>query len=193
MVSQWHERFEILASNLLLETNLYPSVPNVLRVSSVEVDVKMIAQKKGINLIEYDFGDDISGVLLYDGNEATIGFSKNNGYNRQRFTIAHELGHFILGHQRKGVFVDTPEKYFTPKFRNRISETGEDKQEVEANAFAAALLMPRELVLQVIDKIKSQHLYLGENYNWTDQLAGFFGVSPQAMLFRLNRLGIFED
>jgi len=193
MKSQWHEKFESLAMNLLHETNLYPSVPNVLRIGSMEIDVKLLASKKGIKLVEYDFGEDISGVLLYDGKEATIGYSRNNGYNRQRFTIAHELGHFTLGHQRKGVFVDTPDKYFPPKFRNKDSSTGENTQEIEANAFAAALLMPEKLVMEVIDRIKLQHLHLEENYNLTDQLAGFFGVSPQAMLFRLNRLDIFED
>ena len=193
MKTQWHGRFEDLAMNLLRETNLYPLMPEILRPSSMEIDVKSVAIKKGIKLVEYDFGDDISGVLLYDGKEATIGYSRNNGSNRQRFTIAHELGHYTLGHQRKGVFVDTADKYFPPKFRNKDSSTGDNLQEVEANAFAAALLMPEKLVMEVIDKIKLQHLHLEEDYNLTDQLAGFFSVSPQAMLFRLNRLDIFED
>lgn len=184
MTNKRRKQIEEVAVELLKDVGCYPSDIT----SELPIDVHRVVRAKNIGLVEYDFGEDVSGVLLYNGVEATIGFSSNNGLNRQRFTIAHELGHFILGHQRKGVFVDTPDKYFPPLFRNNESSTGESLQEQEANAFAASILMPETLLLDQIDLIQRQGQYLIEDYNIADVLARYFGVSAQAMTFRLNRL-----
>jgi len=67
---------------------------------------------------------------------------RQNTYNdphplvRQRFSIAHEIGHFIL-HQKQGqLFIDKTYKVF---LRDQLSSSGENIQEIQANQFAAAL------------------------------------------------------
>lgn len=179
-------QIEDISLNILRRFNCYPS--DIIEGEfSAEVDVHSLAQRLGIVLVEYDFGDDVSGVLLRDGEDVKIGYAKSNGFKRQRFTIAHELGHYVLNHQRQGVFVDTPEKYFT-LFRDSNSSTGEDLQEREANAFAAALLMPRELVIEAATKIYNSGITRNEEYDLIEALAEDFNVSKLAMSIRLTNL-----
>ncbi|OJW71572.1 MULTISPECIES: ImmA/IrrE family metallo-endopeptidase [unclassified Spirosoma] len=172
------KQIEELATQVLMETGCYRT----------PVDVNLIAAKKGVNISPYDFGEDVTGVLILEGDKATIGVNKNNNNNdqRRRFTIAHELGHFILQHQRSGVFVDTPTQYFTILYRDSKSSTGEHLQEREANAFAAALLMPEKLVMNYLNNTKFDF----KKDDIIQLLAKEFDVNPQAMSFRLSNLGL---
>lgn len=173
------KQIEQLAKNLLTETNCYTYPP---------INVHEVARRRGINVVDFEFGDDVSGVLITERDKTTIGVNPNNSGVRQRFTVGHELGHYYLGHQRNGMFVDTPERYFTMfNFRDSNSSTGEFIQEREANAFAAALLMPRELIFQVIDDLK-ESFNVRSNEDLFEQLAKTFEVSTQAMGFRLSNL-----
>jgi len=70
-------------------------------------------------------------------------------------------------------------------YRNNASATGEIHKEREANAFAAALLMPKDLVANVIEKFK----FNGDEM--VKHLASEFNVSDQAMSFRLSNLGYY--
>ncbi len=63
---------------------------------------------------------------------------------RQRFTIAHELGHFFLHRASSTVFVDAAPIFF----RDESSSNGSQREEIEANAFAAELLMPEDAIRQ---------------------------------------------
>lgn len=166
-----------IAVKLLHRTNCF----------SYPVDVDKVAKEIGVDVVFYNFNDDISGVLMQENNSVVIGVNSNNHEKRRRFTIAHELGHYILEHQRKGVFVDTPSKYFTMIFRDANSSTGEYQQEREANAFAASLLMPEELVLNAIKKFDTSTFNF-ENDDLIIALADKFNVSTQAMGLRLSNL-----
>lgn len=180
------KQIEEVANDLLRRTGHYPTSFNIL-LDNQGIDVEGVAEKIGIDVSEHDFGEDVSGVLLLSGDKVQIGYAKNNGTKRQRFTIAHELGHYILEHQRKGVFVDTPEKYFA-LFRNSNSSTGEDHQEREANAFAASLLMPIELVREGIQHFLSSDITRNEHFELVPLLAKRFNVSDLAMSYRLTNL-----
>src|SRR4051794_28798785 len=71
----------------------------LLRDSGIQkppIAVDVIAKHRGIKLQYEPFEDDISGVLYRDFNQTIIGVSSLHHPNRQRFTIAHELGHFFL-------------------------------------------------------------------------------------------------
>ncbi|SFE52369.1 ImmA/IrrE family metallo-endopeptidase [Spirosoma endophyticum] len=172
-------QIEQLAKGLLTETNCYSYPP---------INVIEVAKRKGIDIIDFHFGEEVSGVLITKNNKSTIGVNPDNSTVRQRFTIAHELGHYSLGHQRNGMFVDTPERYFTMfNFRNSNSSTGEHIQEREANAFAASLLMPRDLIFIVIEDLKSS-FNVRSDEDLLEELAKKFEVSTQAMGFRLSNL-----
>jgi Zn-dependent peptidase ImmA (M78 family) len=84
------------------------------------------------------------------------------------------------------LFID--KRYFAA-FRDSRSATGEHVREREANAFAAALLMPKQLIRAAIDRA---HFDLGDDES-LDALARMFDVSRQAMAYRVANLGLFDS
>lgn len=152
------------------------------------VNVQRIVELCGVTLEEADLGDEISGLLVSHGDNARIAFSSNQGEQRKRFTIAHELGHFLLHKESDGsdtVFVD---KDFIVKYRsNKLYSESELRQEQEANAFAASLLMPKEFIFDELNKERNKSLGESELIN---ELASVFEVSIPAMTFRLSNLNI---
>ncbi len=153
------------------------------------ISVINIAKDLGINVVPYDLGDGVSGILVVESNKATIGYSVNDSKVRQRFTIAHELGHFILHHkknQTEQLFVD---KDFLIKYRGSQNYSHADiLHEQQANAFAAELLMPKSLV--EAELIKKDYLELTES-ELIEALAKVFDVSLIAMSYRLANLNIY--
>jgi len=136
------------------------------------IDPKAIARKAGIAVSNLPFGDTASG--LYDphgatGNKPLIQVNVSESENRKRFTYAHELGHHFLQHGKRNR--DTPDS-----FRASVH----DPKEVEANKFAARLLMPSEYVKALVEV---------RGVTSVEVLAANFGVSTVAMSIRLQSLG----
>lgn len=152
----------------------------------VPVSVEVVAERLGLSCRGTDFGDDVSGLLVYEGGKGAIAFNKSHPVVRQRFTIAHEIGHFVMHAESKKasrLFVD---KWVA--FRKEGQVTGaEEREEIEANAFAAALLMPADLLRQAIENVDI------EDESCLNELARLFGVSVMAMTFRLINLGLFSS
>ncbi|MCT4664977.1 MAG: ImmA/IrrE family metallo-endopeptidase [Flavobacteriales bacterium] len=144
------------------------------------IDVYKIAKHYGIDVQPEVLEDSISGVLILKEDNVYIRYNKSHDEKRQRFTISHELGHFFL-HSRFPIFVDKGENRL---YRNQDSSTGELKKEREANAFAAALLMPKSFIEYEINLIEKN-----VNSDAVEYLAKKFNVSIQAMSFRLANLG----
>ena len=98
-------------------------------------------------------------------------FNVNDSAPRQRFTIAHELGHHVLGHGT------------SPRDTSNMltSSTGNWKERA-ANQFAAEILMPADVI----------RLALGRGYSTVPQLANLFGVSQAAMGYRMINLGLSQ-
>jgi len=142
-----------------------------------------LAELEGIQVDCTDLGHEVSGLLLKREEGAVIGVNGRDPPTRQRFTIAHELGHHVL-HGNRELFVD---KNYIVHFRDGNSSGGVDPLEVEANHFAAELLMPSERV---------QELFKKRPFDMDDtrelrKLATIFGVSGPAMTARLSSLGLF--
>lgn len=139
------------------------------------------------------FEDVVSGVLLIRDNERHIMVNKAHHPNRQRFTIAHELGHLVLHHNEGDrLFIDTHLHTYqrvgsanADVYRQPGSSTT-PAQEREANQFASALLMPRELILAMThDRDIWDELDIAA-------LASEFAVSEQAMTIRLRWLEVID-
>ena len=150
----------------------------MFRVSSPPVPVETIANELGFVIMPYDFPDDTSGVLLIRPDAKVIGFNQNHSPARQRFSIAHELGHYLNGHEDfsvdgKGekIRIDGQFDWSDPQQRN----------EMEANEFAAELLMPSDLIKR--DAASQGKLD-------ARQLAERYEVSEQAMWIQLIDLKI---
>jgi Zn-dependent peptidase ImmA (M78 family) len=147
---------------------------------SAPVPVEKIAARMGAEIVFRDFDENVSGVLVRSDTAPVIGVATNQSVERQRFTIAHELGHLAL-HEGREVHVD---KLFRINLRSPSSSRAEDVQEIEANAFAASLLMPRLFLHRDIASIELDF----EDPSRILPLAQKYGVSVQAMTFRLLNL-----
>lgn len=175
MVRRKHIR--ALAEKLLTEHN----------VRSEPIDVAKLAKAIGVKVQEQPAEDDLSGFLYRDRAKKTaiIGVNSTHAPNRRRFTTAHELGHYLL-HDFDDVHVD---RQFKVWLRSEASSQGTDLEEKEANLFAAEILMPARLVERDIEKIGVFDLMDEEVIA---KLAARYGVSAQAMSFRLSYLGYIE-
>ena len=149
------------------------------KVTAPAVNVFRVIEENGIKLVFEDMDDSDSGLLLIEGGKATIAINKSHHTNRQRFTAAHECGHYFLhrGDGDKQLFVD---QAFA---RGATASAGTDSIEIEANQFAAELLMPEEMVRESVGGQSLSDLDIS-------LLALRFEVSEQAMTLRLVKLDL---
>lgn len=115
-----------------------------------------------------------SGSIMIDSGRFVIHIPLNTSPLRDRFTIAHELGHYVLHYLYPNQFDN---RNIT---RLRAHRYGSGQAEYEANWFAAAFLMPA-------DKFKDKYEELGRS---DLAVADYFKVSPQAAAVRAKSLGL---
>lgn len=151
-------------------------------LSTIPVDLIAIARHYGIRVEYPDLEDTVSGMLLMRNGRIVIGVNENHADTRQRFTMAHELGHYFLHKNAGSIFVDEKKVLF----RNSQSSDGTLLQEIHANAFAAALLMPEEQIKRYARKMIDLEIE-ADLAVW--RLAETFQVSEEAMRRRLINLG----
>ena len=149
------------------------------------IDVDSIAEMLGLPVTREDLGPAVSGLLINNGTQSYICVQENDAETRRRFTVGHEIGHYLLGHQfRDGEHVHVDKGNFISQ-RGPRSSAGVDPMEIEANQFAASLLMPSHLL---------QKHAAGYGTTLLDSdvsaLATKFNVSEQAMTIRLSALGL---
>lgn len=159
----------------------------ILRENEIDVapvDVAALAERQGIAVIEESLGDDSFSGFLYreHGKKSVIGVNKDHHPNRKRFTIAHELGHFFL-HPNDGIHYDRQ----LVQFRHSTVQEAREVDEIEANRFAAEILMPPEMLIRDIELVTVE---ISEVEDALDQLARNYQVSTQALSIRLERLGL---
>ena len=117
---------------------------------------------------------------------AVIGVNAQHHPNRRTFTIAHELGHYLL-HESETMHLDSRKDGYTLQLRSPASATGESMNEREANLFAAELLMPARFLAKELRK--KQFDLLEDEDSVLKSLAAQCGVSVQALTIRLHNLG----
>ncbi len=163
-------RIEKLAVDVLAKTRARPS----------RVDPFAVAKALGAEVVEIRDSSASSGMVARQGARIIIGVNMSHAETRQRFTVAHEVGHMLL-HADQPLMVD----HTGLSLIGRRHEGESGQRETEANAFAAALLMPREWVEAAIG---DQEIAVDDDAA-VEELAEKFGVSQQAMMFRLMNLG----
>lgn len=153
------------------------------RVRSAPVPVERIIKGKNIRLQVAPLSEDLSGMAYIKDGLAMIGINALHHPNRQRFSAAHELGHHMLHaeHITDTVHVDKGNRAL---FRNEMSSLGIDVLEVQANAFAAELLMPAKLLSAALE---DSGIDLDDERQ-VAALARKFNVSMTAMSNRLALL-----
>lgn len=152
-----------------------------LAIKSTPTPVEKIAKLLGAQVRFAPFDEELSGMVYIKEGVPIIGVNSLHHPNRQRFTIAHELGHLELHREMitSNVHVD---KKFPALMRDANSATGTEKIEIEANQFASELLMPRSLIQEVL---------AGKQFDIDDEgpieeLAKRFRVSRQALEYRIR-------
>jgi Zn-dependent peptidase ImmA (M78 family) len=134
------------------------------------VDPVAIAQGAGVRVYMNPEMGGLAGCFYFDQDGSpVIEYNANDALVRQRFTIAHELGHYALRHGPR--FRDSTEAFSLSNY---------DPLEADANKFSAELLMPAAVVNGMI-----------RMHDITDfeQLAAMFNTSAVAMKYRLKNLG----
>jgi Zn-dependent peptidase ImmA (M78 family) len=136
---------------------------------SAPVDVLACARAAGLPVYSVDLPKGVSGLIgkTQDGSFYCYVDSSESAV-RQRFTAAHELGHFVLHREKIG---DGLQDNYLLR-----AEGMTNAQETQANRFAADLLMPRGLITAAI----------GSGYTTASSLAKLFQVSEIAMSIRLG-------
>jgi Zn-dependent peptidase ImmA (M78 family) len=160
--------------------------------SDLPVNVREIAKAQSI-IVDEDKQpkESLSGFLFVDGDTKIIGVNKSHPKTRRRFTIAHELGHYFLHtHDHGSPHVDKQSNVSSTHFRDDSSSEGINAQEIEANLFAAELLMPEELIYEQLKALSSMPEYCGEEV--IEKLSEKFDVSIQAMTLRLTNLELLK-
>jgi Zn-dependent peptidase ImmA (M78 family) len=152
---------------------------------SVPIDIEAIVKAEGILLQKENLEAEVSGMLVIKEKQTVIAINEKHALTRQRFTIAHEFGHYVLHKNLSNVFFDESLVFF----RDQESANGTKYQEIEANNFAAELLMPEALLKKHL-ALKPLDAFDEADNSGICQLAQEFGVSTQALTIRLTKLGL---
>jgi len=160
-------KIEALAEELLKNHKLH----------APPIDVFSLAEQIGISIDQGPMGDNVSGAIHFEGeNQAAVALNTTESQQRQRFTLAHEIGHFLM-HRDRDLYIDSHDMLF------RRLEVPANAKERDANVFAAALLMPKTL-LEAEGKVSAQ--------DDVARLAKKYKVSVPAMSYRLLNLGLVD-
>lgn len=143
------------------------------------VNVEAIIRSLGIELDKRaELDPEVSGLIeQLPSGKYRIAVNKADHYYRQRFTMAHELAHYLFHMHLLGDGVDDNRAYRSTGSGGHYNRNITQREESEANRFAASILMPSDLVA----RLRSEGLS-------HDELAKRFQVSSQAMAIRLNSL-----
>jgi Zn-dependent peptidase ImmA (M78 family) len=134
-------------------------------INSPPITVHELAEMYGLTVFTAAFEDkNISGYIDLDNKRIVV--NEENAEVHQNFSIAHELGHWIM--HKDAVEKDEEEKIRIVYRKPMGEET--DPIELEANAFAAYLLVPEEMFKRFQDK--SDH-ELAQIFNVSQSLIGY--------------------
>jgi hypothetical protein len=163
-------------------------------VTRPAVPVDKIASKYALIVWE-DLPDDISGMLVpvpkAVGPKWVIVVNATHASVRQRFTVAHELAHVLL-HKYTSPHADGRVQV---RFRDEDSARGSNHEEIEANQFAAELLMPENIVRSWAERINFDLADDSDDekaMTAIESLAKRFQVSVQALSFRIANLAALD-
>ncbi len=152
-------------------------------IEAVPVPVEKIATALGAQVRYRPFDQELSGMIYIKRRSPIIGVNALHHSNRQRFTIAHEVAHLILHRHliADRVHID---KRFPVLMRDSNSATGTQRMEMEANRFAAELLMPSFLLLPMLKK----NGFDIDDEEPLEKLSRKFRVSKQALDYRIRNI-----
>lgn len=152
-------------------------------LNTPQVDLDKVAAELGVAMIRQPAETDVNGMLIRRENQDVIGLNDAHAQESQRFSLAHLIGHHQI-HRRRDLLLDVANRYRL----GNVPSVPTDREEAEANRFAAALLTPEPIVRRMVAEADFQTA--GQ---LVELLAPRFGVSHSVMSYRLMALGIVMD
>lgn len=145
------------------------------------IDIYSIVKAHNITLDTQLLEDVVYGLLILKGTQAVICVNKKHDPNRQRFSAAHSLGHYLLHQGEAELFIDSssPPGGDNPFVNSKL-------QEISADTFASELLMPKAILKR---QLGNQPLNIHDT-KAIRQFATLFGVSQPILISRLTKLGL---
>lgn len=142
-------------------------------INEPPVLAEQVARNYGLEVKYCHFKPEYNDVAGFIDSKGVVIVNAQESAQRRNFTIAHELGHYLLGH------LSNPE--YGVLYRRPIGETPKNPIEQEANCFAANLLVPSDML----------HKYI-RNFPFANnqQLGNIFGVSADVIGYRRQNLGL---
>ena len=136
------------------------------KINGVPTVLQAICERLGLEYVELDDPEELDGAVLeMDGTRIAM-LNKAKPFVRARFTLAHELGHIFLNHDKREFY--DPE--VAREWGEDAPENAKPAKEREADAFASELLIPMEQLKKHQGELKD-----------LDKMAGIFQVSKPAM------------
>jgi len=154
---------------------LDPAIRNQIEAFQDAPPVKLpdLARALGVPIKAATLGPGISGEIRPAGDGFVIRINRHDPPKRQRFTVAHELAHFLLHRDQIGNGIEDDVLY-----RSSLS----DWREQQANRLAADILMPSALLTEA--KEAAEEKGVGDIVLYLSEL---FGVSEAAMRIKVER------
>lgn len=202
-------RIEEIATKLLKEISHQDGEVRLENILDIAYGKKTVTLKR-LPYSDENTDSSILGSIDFESFEILIYGQPPGRRGRERFTLAHELGHIFLNHQnylrRERCFEDQLDPA-NPGAGNSLPNIV--RMEWQANYFATCLLMPRDQLkrlfkqsvkaLDIPDRghgglfVDSQPCNLDAYYSITNLLKGILGVSRAAIFFRLQELELVKD
>lgn len=153
------------------------------RLDTPPVDLDKLAGELGVMVVRQPAETDVNGMLIRRDGQDAIGLNDRHSHEAQRFALAHALGHHQI-HARRDLIIDVANRYRLGK----LGSVPTDREEMEANRFAAALLAPESIVRRMAAEADFQ-----TGRQLVELLAPRFEMSHAAMSYRLMALGVVMD
>jgi Zn-dependent peptidase ImmA (M78 family) len=159
------------------------NVERLIRGHGINLNKNATSEEIGGGVNRSNNSGDLIGEIRKEGDQYKILILGSDHYYRKRFTMAHELGHFIL-HKDK---IDTLTSIVDSAEYNGITE----EEEKEAHAFAAETLMPEDKVREIYKETKQNQN--GDKEKIIEEMSKMFQVSKMAMRLRLYLLDLINE
>lgn len=152
----------------------------IVESGDIPVDIISLALKNGLKISYFNPAQSKSNTLenvsgLLDKSNNTIYINSTDSPERQRFTLAHELGHYIYNHD---------EDKYGLNYRDRKRDR--NSAEIQADDFAGEVLMPSPILRKKLKEYSDARPTISE-------FATLFGVSKDAMRVKLDNMGLLSS
>lgn len=182
-----------ITSSILINNNLMPTIDKISRIDIdylIEFEYDLNIEWKDIDYLS-DEDNEVLAAIHPKSKMILMNETKKNLFEEKigtmNFSKAHELGHWVLHvteeeNYEQLIFTDNDRFYCRARFKNNPIE-------IQANMFAASLLMPKTLIQDYINNLKSyKRVSFGDLYHLKDKLE----VSISALVRRITDLELLH-